>query len=110
LLNVINAVRIHIRRTRARGNPGFLHGAPLLGRRPTDLEAVATAMLDRDVIGFRPTRDGVVPLAPIALFSDPTGGTRTAGSSTSRRVAARTASASTAANACRKGAPTACTR
>ena len=68
----INTVRILARRTRDRGNaPGLLF-PQFTGIANADIRAASAATLDRDVIGFRPTN---VPLflAPLALFSDPTG-------------------------------------
>jgi Flp pilus assembly protein TadG len=72
-LLMINAMRITGRRTRARGNPApFLFGK-LMGTASANVIVSATAMLDRDVIGFRPPPGGSIPLVPIALLSDPTG-------------------------------------
>ena len=44
-----------------------------MGVPSANVAAEATAMLDRDVIGFRPEGDIPIPLAPIALLSDPAG-------------------------------------
>lgn len=68
----INAVRIVGRRTRARGNPAGMYFGRLLGLPSADVVTSATAMLDRYVIGFRPIGRQPIPLAPIALLSDPT--------------------------------------
>jgi hypothetical protein len=68
----INAVRIHGRRTQARGNPvGTLatRGFGLLG---VDMTTKSTALLDHNVFGFRPNTSAPIPLAPIAILSDPT--------------------------------------
>jgi hypothetical protein len=72
-LGLVNAVRIAAQRTRARGNPAGLYLGQALSLDSADLVAVATAMLDRDVIGFRPVLNQPLPMAPIALLSDPTG-------------------------------------
>jgi hypothetical protein len=56
-LLLVNAVRVTAHRPRTGGN---------------DIMAIATVMLDRDVIGFRPLSSQPLPLAPIALLSDPT--------------------------------------
>jgi hypothetical protein len=69
----LNAVRIHASRTRQRGNPlPFIRG-PMLGRVPTDMSLISTAMLDHAVIGVKPTNREPFPLAPIGIFSDPSG-------------------------------------
>ena len=69
----INTVRVTGHRNRQRGNPMLLHKGPLLSLAPDDAAAVSTATLDRDIIGFRPLGWQPMPLAPIALFSDPRG-------------------------------------
>ena len=71
-LHLVNAVRIMARRTRARGNPAGFYWARLLKLESADVLATATALLDHSVFGFRPTGSIRVPLAPIALLSDPT--------------------------------------
>ena len=71
-LSLVNAVRVMGRRTRARGDPVGLSLGGFLAFPYADVRAVATAMLDRDVIGFRPVFNQPLPLAPIALLSDPT--------------------------------------
>lgn len=70
----INAVRVIARRTRQRGNPAGMFFGRVLGLPVADVVASATAYLDRDVIGFRPVGNRSIPLAPIALLSDPTQG------------------------------------
>ncbi len=70
-LRGVNAVRVVGRRTRARGNAAGLYWARLLKLESADVLAAATAMLDHSVIGFRPVGSIRVPLAPIALLSDP---------------------------------------
>lgn len=67
----INAVRVIARRTRQRGNPAGMFFGRLLGLPMADVVASATAYLDRDVIGFRPVGQRPIPLAPLALLSDP---------------------------------------
>src|SRR5262249_52882892 len=42
----------------------------------TDMIAPATAALDSDIVGFRPLASQLLPLAPLALYSDPTGTAR----------------------------------
>jgi hypothetical protein len=72
-LATVNAVQINAWLTRARGNaPSLLLGG-LLGIASVDIHAVSAAMLDRDVVGLRPLGDQPLKLAPLALFSDPTG-------------------------------------
>lgn len=65
----INTVRVSARRLKARGNPVGLLGGDFTGFGSTDMVALATATLDRDVIGFEPVGDQPIPLAPIALLS-----------------------------------------
>jgi hypothetical protein len=69
----VNAVRVVARRTRARGNPAGLRLGQWLSTPSADVVAAATALLDRDVIGFRSTAGQSLPVVPIALLSDPTG-------------------------------------
>jgi hypothetical protein len=71
-LTQINTVRITARRTGAHGDPAWLHG-PMLNRLRTNLKVYSTATLDADVIGFLPTGQQALPIAPIALQSDPQG-------------------------------------
>src|SRR5262249_27554689 len=72
-LALVNAVRIAARRTRDRGNPAGLYVGQALGLPAADLVTVATARLDRDVVGLRPALNQPLPLVPIALLSDPSG-------------------------------------
>ncbi|HVS37542.1 MAG TPA: hypothetical protein VMS17_18410, partial [Gemmataceae bacterium] len=67
---LINAVHVHAWRTRAHGASLAWRWARTLNVPSARVVADSTAMLDRDVIGFRP--DGVrpIPLMPIALLSD----------------------------------------
>jgi hypothetical protein len=71
--SLVNAVRITARRTCERGNPLYLLRGPFLHRIPTNATFSSTAMLDREVIGFRPIHSRPVPLVPLALRSDPSG-------------------------------------
>jgi hypothetical protein len=68
----VNTVRVVARETAARGNAPLLIFAQFLDRRSADVQAAATASLDRDVIGFRPLGEHPLPLAPLALLSDTT--------------------------------------
>jgi len=69
----INALQVNAWLTSARGNaPGLVLGG-LVGIGTLDVHAAAAAMLDRDVIGFRPLGQQPLKLAPLALFSDPSG-------------------------------------
>jgi hypothetical protein len=72
-LGLINTVRIRARRTRAHGDPAVVVGGPFLSLRPFDVVNIATATIDRDVIGFRPHGRVPIPMVPIALLSDPAG-------------------------------------
>ena len=69
----INACHVRACRTRSHGASVSRRLAKALGVPSANVAAEATALLDRDVIGFRP--DGVrpIPLVPIALLSDPQG-------------------------------------
>jgi hypothetical protein len=69
----VNAVQVNAWLTKARGNAPGLVFAELIGLGSIDMHAVAAAMLDRDVIGFRPLFSQPLRLAPLALFSDPSG-------------------------------------
>jgi hypothetical protein len=68
----LNAVRIVARRTRERGNPAGLYFGRFLNLPTADVVATATALVDRDVYGFRPNGTQPLPLAPLALLTDPT--------------------------------------
>jgi Putative Flp pilus-assembly TadE/G-like len=72
-LAAVNTVLVNPRLTRARGNAPSLIFAPLIGQGAVDVQAAAAAMLDRDVIGLRPLGQQPLSLAPLALFSDPSG-------------------------------------
>ena len=68
-----NAVRIVLDQTRANNNPFTLGFANITGKPTADIPLRATAMIDRAVTGFRPVTSQPIPLAPLALLSDPTG-------------------------------------
>lgn len=68
----VNSARIVSRLTRSRGNAPLLIFAQFLGLGSAEVQATATATLDRDIIGFRPRGEHALPLAPLALLSDPT--------------------------------------
>src|SRR5204862_7603098 len=70
---LINAVHIHACRTRSHGTSLGWRMARGLGVPSANVAGDCIAMLDRDVIGFRPDGTPTVPLAPIALLSDPQG-------------------------------------
>jgi Flp pilus assembly protein TadG len=67
-----NAVRVVLDRSRANGNAFRLAFANITGQPEVDLPLHSTAMIDRAVIGFRPITRQPLPLAPLALLSDPT--------------------------------------
>ncbi len=75
-LSAVNAVRVRLDRTRRRKAAVRLPGLPLVGRLAVDMRAVSCAMLDRNVLGFRPVLRKPIPLVPIALLSDPSGRAR----------------------------------
>lgn len=67
-LQTINSVRVFLKRTNAGGNAVPIPRMPIIGKGKVDAFTVATALLDNDVIGFRPLfTDRPVPLVPIAL-------------------------------------------
>jgi hypothetical protein len=68
-----NAVRIVLDQTRENGNPFTLGFGNITGTTTADIRLRATAMIDRAVIGFRPVTSQPIPLAPLALLSDPAG-------------------------------------
>lgn len=70
---VAGLVRVTAHRTQARGNPIPLFLGQFAFAPETDLLTVATARLDREVIGFRPRPLSTIPVVPIALRSDPSG-------------------------------------
>jgi hypothetical protein len=69
-LRFVNTVRVTARRTQEHGDPAVIIGGPFLSNRPYNVASVATATIDRDVIGFRPHGNVPVPMVPIALLSD----------------------------------------
>jgi hypothetical protein len=73
LLHEINTVRVQACSTADHGQAARLNRGQLLSPQPTDAVGVATATLDRDVIGFRPKVRHLLPLAPLAVRSDPAG-------------------------------------
>ncbi len=68
-LPLVNTVRINARRVQARGTAVGLFGSNFSGIGSADLEARATATLDRDIVGFRPIGGQPIPMAPIALLT-----------------------------------------
>jgi hypothetical protein len=70
-LSQVNAVHVVSPRTQARGNSVFIPLGALVLRPSVDVISASTAMIDRAVIGFRFTNSQPLPLAPIALQSDP---------------------------------------
>jgi hypothetical protein len=75
-LHRINMVHVRVCLTGDHGQEVYLNNGPLLSRQANDVEARASAMLDRDVIGFHPRRERPLRLAPVALRSDPSGAQR----------------------------------
>jgi len=72
-LAAVNAVQVNAWLTSARGNAPRLVFAELFGLGTLDVHAAAMAMLDRDVVGFLPLGQQPLKLAPLALYSDPSG-------------------------------------
>jgi hypothetical protein len=72
-LDHIHSVLVRDWRTRARGQPVSVLLGGLVAQPYADVGGVAQATLDRDVIGFRPRYGQPIPLAPVGLFSDPSG-------------------------------------
>lgn len=70
-LPCINAVRVTARRSEAQGNAVPLLFSGIIGFNTTDMTETATALVDRDVIGFRPLGEALIPLAPIGLRKGP---------------------------------------
>jgi Flp pilus assembly protein TadG len=70
-LTTIDAVRILGRRTQFRGNPVGTLVSGAFGLPSVDMKTASTVLLDHDVIGFRPNTSQPLPLAPIAILSDP---------------------------------------
>jgi Flp pilus assembly protein TadG len=71
-LPTINAVQIIARRTKSNGHPIGTLAARAFGLATVDMRTRSIAMLDHDVAGFRPNTSSPLPLAPIAILSDPT--------------------------------------
>lgn len=73
-LAALNTVFVRGVRSQARGNPVRLFFGPLLLRPTVNIATEATVTLDRFVVGIQGIRElARTPLAPIALFSDPSG-------------------------------------
>src|SRR5262249_31089963 len=72
-IKTVNPLRVRPRRSASIGNPVGSATSHFLMVPPTDVIAASTATLDRDVIGFRATPTQRIPLAPVALLSDPLG-------------------------------------
>jgi hypothetical protein len=70
---LLNAIEVTGRRTSERGTPVGLFFTRLFRLPSSNVAASATAVLDRNIVGFRPTGQLHVPLMPIALLSDPSG-------------------------------------
>lgn len=70
-LALVNTVRVRAELSARRGDAPRMIFAQYVAQGSADVCAEAAAMLDRDVIGFRPIGAQVVPLAPLALLSDP---------------------------------------
>jgi hypothetical protein len=73
LVVTFNALRVRADRSDARNNPVGLFLGPLLGQSTINVRDFSTALLDRDVVGFRPWGTPNVPLVPLPILSDPTG-------------------------------------
>ena len=69
----INAIRVNPRLTQAGGNAVPLFMGQLVMQSTADVQAAATVMLDRDVIGLRPVVQLPLPLAPVAFLADYSG-------------------------------------
>ncbi len=72
-LDQINAVVIQAKQLSVRGNAVPVILGPLVSLSTIDLQAGVAAMLDQNVIGFRPLLTQGVPLVPLGIRSDPTG-------------------------------------
>lgn len=70
---LLSAVEVIARRTRERGTPVGLFFTRLFSLSSADVSASATAVIDRNITGFRALPQINVPLIPIALLSDPSG-------------------------------------
>lgn len=66
--NRFNSVRVHVQRSEARNGPlGLIFGGAL-GRPTTEVHAVATAIIEVDIVGVQPTEDsGPTSLMPFAI-------------------------------------------
>lgn len=71
-LDQVTTIAVQARRFRSRGNGVPVLLGPLVLLPAIDLQANAWALLDTDVIGFRPRLDWAVPLVPLGVRSDPT--------------------------------------
>jgi hypothetical protein len=69
----VNAVHILARRTLEHGDPVVLYWGTFLGAPTEDVHAIATAVVDRDVIGFRALPPQRIPMVPFAIQSDTSG-------------------------------------
>jgi hypothetical protein len=69
----LNAVEVTGRRTRARDTAIGLFFARLFRLSASDVTASSTAVLEHQIVGFRPWGSVTVPLMPMAIHSDPTG-------------------------------------
>jgi hypothetical protein len=69
-LHLINTVQINVVRSRDRQNALKLFGGHWLNGRSGDLTRSATALIDRQVAGFRQVGDRPIPVVPFALLSD----------------------------------------
>ena len=67
----LNSVQVNVNLPLPQGPVGLL--GRLSSLTPTSLQLKSTAALDQAVIGFRAVRNQSIPMAPIALLSDPTG-------------------------------------
>jgi len=67
----INTVHVTPSLTSKRGTAPSLVFGQAVSRGTLDVRTESAAMLDRDVVGFRPIGQQTLPLAPLAIFSDP---------------------------------------
>lgn len=70
---LINLLRVVAQRSRERGNPVGTYFARFFHFAEADVAAMATGLVDRDVYGMRPQGNQPMPLAPLALLTDPRG-------------------------------------
>jgi hypothetical protein len=66
-------VRVMGYRTSARTRPVRLAATALVWPGIADMVQQSTAIVDRRVIGFRPSPDRPIPIVPLGILSDPTG-------------------------------------